>query len=435
MNEIQAVGVEATEYPSADGAPSSPARSERPWIFGFLIAPSAATANGVIQGGVLAYLLSLQHIGSGEQSKLLALASMPTWLYFVWSPVTDFFIKRRSWLMVGAVLAGFLMNLAFHQPHLTSPVSVTLIFLSAALSQLVVSSCGGMLAGLHSDVTKSAASGFYQAGSLGFGALAAWLLVLMSSRCSPGTLGWLANAVIALPAVAAIWAPDQSGFGEGSFGESLKRVGVEFKATFFNLRAIPYLLCMLYPGASGSAIGLLPGVASQYHVSGDFVAWTNGVGGALMTAAGAVCIAAVVKLLDKTGRHPGAPIFYMGVALLNCLPLGLLWLGGETRMVYVIGSLTYLFTIGACYTVFTMVILEFLGQAGKSGATRYSLTNGLGNIPVVYMLRVDGWGGDHFGARGLSGAEFVVGGTGILLLLAFLLIWRRLGPQAAPVVA
>jgi PAT family beta-lactamase induction signal transducer AmpG len=35
---------------------------------------------------------------------------------------------------------------------------------------------------------------------------------------------------------------------------------------------------------------------------------------------------------------------------------------------------------------------------------------------------VDGWGGDHWGGRGLAGAEAVVGSAGALALLICLLI-------------
>jgi hypothetical protein len=52
-----------------------------------MIAPTGALANGVVQGGALAYLLSVQGIGSGGQSPLIVLG-IPTCLYFVWSPIT-----------------------------------------------------------------------------------------------------------------------------------------------------------------------------------------------------------------------------------------------------------------------------------------------------------------------------------------------------------
>ncbi len=55
----------------------APAR-DRAWIFSFLIAPSGVLGNGVIHGGVLGYLLSLQGVASGTQAHLICLLSLPT---------------------------------------------------------------------------------------------------------------------------------------------------------------------------------------------------------------------------------------------------------------------------------------------------------------------------------------------------------------------
>jgi PAT family beta-lactamase induction signal transducer AmpG len=82
---------------------------ERAWIFGFLIAPSAVAMNGIIQGGVLTYLLSVQGVGSGMKSHLIGLLALPTSLYFLWSPLADFFVRRRTWLLAGGMFAAALM--------------------------------------------------------------------------------------------------------------------------------------------------------------------------------------------------------------------------------------------------------------------------------------------------------------------------------------
>src|SRR6202012_5749727 len=106
------------------GKETASAGKDRPWLFALMIAPTGALANGVVQGGALAYLLSTQGIGSGGQSHLIALLGIPTWLYFVWSPITDFFVKRRTWLLIGGLGSGGLIVSAFHEPHLTSRSAV-----------------------------------------------------------------------------------------------------------------------------------------------------------------------------------------------------------------------------------------------------------------------------------------------------------------------
>jgi PAT family beta-lactamase induction signal transducer AmpG len=416
MNEIEAVGAEAALIAPRDTV--TPGRSERPWIFGFLIAPSAVVANGVIQGGVLAFLLSQQGIGSKVQSHLVALLALPTMFYFLWSPITDFFVKRRTWLLVGSLLSAVLMALGFHQKDLTSRNALLLILFSACLSQLVVSSCGGMMGALRSERTKRVAGSFYQAGSMGLGALSVSVLIYISPRVSHDMLGLAAAALIVLPSLFALAAPQQDEIATGSFGHTMHMVGVEFKATFIRWDAIPYTLCMLFPIATGALVALIPGVAKTYGVNGDNVAWVNGLLGGLLTAAGSLVGAAI------PARIP-APVIYLIVGIVNAATLAVLWLGPVTPATYYVGVLLYLFTVGTAYALFTAVVLEFLGNSGKSGCGRYSIINSIGNIPVIYMVALDGWGADRWGTRALTGTECVVGGLGAALLLSYFLLRKK----------
>ena len=391
--------------------------NESGWIFGLLIAPYGVLLQGIVQGGVLGYLLSREGAGSATQAHLIGLLSLPSSLYFLWSPITDFFVRRRTWLLGSALLAAFLTWLGFTQPRLSSSGAVGLMFLGACCSQLIVSSAGGMMGALQSERARRIASSLLQAGAMGFGALSAWVLIYISPRVSHESLALVVAALIGAPALVAFAAPRQMQISEGTFRATMRRVWGEFKVTFFRWDALPYTACMTFPIGTGAAIGLLPGVALQYGVNGDQVAWINGLLGGLLIAAGA----GAMSLIRSRIR---VPVLYMIVALVNCLCLSVLWLGPMHQATYYAGTLLYLFTVGCCYAMFTAVVLEFLGDSGKSGSTRYSIINSLGNIPVLYMLQVDGWGGEHWGGRGVAGAEALVGAIGALVLLAWLLIRR-----------
>ena len=189
MNEIETVGAESVSSVQPQSGVVAK-ENTRPWLYAFLIGPSAVVANGVIQGGVLAYLLNLQGVGSKGQSHLIDLLALPTSLYFLWSPITDFFVRRRTWLLIGGPLAAILMAAGFHQKNLTSSGAAVLMLLSACFSQLAVSSCGGMMGAMTWERPRRVASSFYQAGSMGFGALAAWMLIKLSSfRSGAGCVG------------------------------------------------------------------------------------------------------------------------------------------------------------------------------------------------------------------------------------------------------
>lgn len=414
MNEIEAVGAEAVIGSTPD---SSVNWRERPWLYSLLIAPSAVTANGVIQGGVLAYMLSQRGVGSGQQSRLIFLLSLPTMIYFLWSPLTDFLVRRRTWLLVGGVSAGILMAASLAQANLQSRLTLTLMLMATCCSQLVVSSCGGMMGTIRGESTRRTAGSFYQGGGLGFGALAVFWLVPLSDTGKRGLLGLAAGALIAIPALLAFASPTQESVGGETLSVTLLRMKREFLETFGRWAAIPYILCMLFPMNSGGAVGLITGVAKNYGVDGAHVAWMNGIGGAVLMGAGSLAAA----LIPARTR---APVVYMVIGLVNAATLGITWLGPMHPSTYYLGVTLYLFTTGAGYAYFTAVLLEFMGQSGKSGSGRYSIINSLGNVPVLYMIRLDGWGGDKWGPRGLSGTEAVISAVGAAILLVYFLARR-----------
>ncbi len=316
------------------------------------------------------------------------------------------------------MLAGALMALGFHQVSLTSNRAKLLMLASACLSQLVVSSCGGMMGALRVERSKRVASGFYQAGSLGFGALSVSVLLWLSSRASRDALGLAAFAMIAGPALLALFAPRQDEIATGSFARTMQNIWLEFKTTFFRWEAIPYTLCMLFPMASGAAISLIPGIATSYGLNGDSVAWMNGLLGAVLMGAGSMAATLVPPRVS-------APVAYLTAGVVNALTLTVLWLGPMQPSTYLLGATLYLLTVGFAYGLFTAVVLEFLGASGKSGSGRYSIINSLGNIPVLYMIRLDGWGGDRFGPRGLSATECVLGSVGGAALLSYFLLRKK----------
>jgi MFS family permease len=187
-----------------------------------------------------------------------------------------------------------------------------------------------------------------------------------------------------------------------SFGllPTLRILGSECKSTFLRRDAIPYLLFLLLPAGTGSAIGLLPGIAQSYGISGDQVAWMNGLLGALAIAAGSM----VTALLPA---HWPISRLALIIYIVNALFLAAMAFGPMRSWNYLVGTILYFFTTGCCYSIATAVILEFLGASGKSGSGRYSVINGIINIPVLLMISIDGWGAAMWGARGLPAIECV----------------------------
>lgn len=397
------------------GAP--PASNERPWLFNFLIAPMAVLSMGLVDGA-LSFLLRREGVDPARGASIIALVTLPHAIYFLWGPVSDFWLSRRNWLMLAAVAAAVAELAAFHQARLGSPLSVGLLFLSMCFGGLVVAACGGMMGALRSQRSRRRASSFYQSGSLAFGGTAVFLLVSLAGRVPLAALGWIVAVMIVLPALFAFAAPRQPEIKTHSARESTARIWREFRSTFLRWEAIPYTLLITFPMCSGAMLGLLPGLAADYGVTGVQVAWMNGLAGALLTAAGAVT-ASLIPV-----RIP-APVAYLLSGLLNAATLAVLALGPLRPAVYFTSTVLFLFSIGICYAMFTAVALEFLGSSGKSGSSRYAIINSIGNLPVAYMAFLDGRSYAHWGPRAMPAADAVLSTVGATLLLAHFVISRR----------
>jgi MFS transporter, PAT family, beta-lactamase induction signal transducer AmpG len=399
-----------SKEPAQVGKSAASGAHERPWLFGFLIAPDAVISVGLV-GGALTFLLRNEGVDPARAASISALIALPHAIYFLWGPITDFWMRRRTWLMAAAATAAAALLTAFHQPTLATRWAIGLLLASACFGVVVPAACGGMMGALASETNKRRASSAYQSGSLAIGAVAVFVLVSFGGRFTLGRLGWIVAAMIFLPSLFALAAPAQAMISEHTPRETAVRIWHEFKSTFLRWKALPYALLIASPCASGAMIGLLPELARDYGVNGAQVAWINGLGGALLTTAGALA-ASLIPIRVR------APIAFMAAGLVNAATLALLSLGPQRPAVYLACTVPFLFTIGAGYALFTGVALEFLGGSGKSGSSRYAIINSLGNVPVVYMTWLDGRGYAHWGPRGMSGIDALVSAAAVSLLLA-----------------
>jgi len=409
------------ELPVVTPGVTPAARQERPWLFSLLIAPDAVISLGLIGGG-LSYLLRLRGVDPGRSASIIALLSLPHAIYFLWGPITDFWLRRRTWLIAAAAAAAATLLVAFRQPRLASSAAIGLMFVGACFGVMVPAACGGMMGTLTTEVNRRRAGSAYQTGSLAIGAIAVFALVSLSACFSIFSLGLLLAAIILIPSLFALAAPPQVLIADHRFRAVRARLKREFEETFWRWQAIPYTLLVTAPFCSGALIGLLPGLAADYGVSGQQVAWINGIAGALLTAAGAWAAAFIPVRIRASIAFPIAGLVNAGAA-------AVLALGPQRPAVYFAGTVLFLFTIGAGYALFTGVSLEFLGGSGKSGSTRYAIINSLGNLPVAYMSWIDGRAYARWGPRAMPAADAILAAIGASLLLAHFVVSRRRKPS------
>ena len=403
-------------------APHAGRRVPPPWLF-LLLALPHGVFTGAIIGLVLSFVLRRQGHDLYGIANEIALLGIPPVLYFLWSPLADFWISRKHWYLLAACLAAAGAAAAFSFPDLSGPIPVALLFAATCAIMITSASYGGMAAALVPEEQKSRVSSMIQVGNLGGGALGSGGLLLLAEHSSPVMLGLVGAAAVLLPALAVLAVdappPQRAGDQAGPVAQ-IACMWSEFKTTFLRWSSLPSLLLLMSPLASGGAIGLLSGLAIDYRVSGTEVAWLNGIAGALLTAAGALLVALVPKRADPR-------LTYVFFGLVNAASMGILCLGPTNPTTYLMGTVLYLISVGAGFANFTAIVLQVIGDAGASACSRYAIAVGLGNAPVAYMAAVDGLGAKWWGTRGLSGMDMTVSALFGALFLVYYWFWLKPG--------
>ena len=91
---------------------------------------------------------------------------------------------------------------------------------------------------------------------------------------------------------------------------------------------------------------------------------------------------------------------YAGAGLTNALAVFVL-LSASRPSVYLSGTVLYMITEGFCWARFSALTVEIVGVETRDASTLYSVLSAAGTIPLLYMIRLDGFGFSKFGTHGL----------------------------------
>jgi PAT family beta-lactamase induction signal transducer AmpG len=353
----------------------------------------------------------VDQIGSIESLVLLPMA-----LYFLWSPLVDFGLRRRTWMvLLAAVSAGMLaaaILLLVHHPQLATAMLVA----GFAVNLLTTSCAGALIALTQNDAGRAKAAAWMQGGGLAAQALGGALLLYLSRRLPTPATAICAAALASLPALIALTIGEQQPqSSRHDLWQTCKTMASEIRSTLFAKKAIAALLLLVSPVGTAAAQSLFAAMAREYSVGEQGVLLLNGILGGVLTMAGAFAAVIVPAHWDRRIAYPAAGLL--------CACSGIfLAVAPMTPWAYFTGVALYMFSSGACYAFFLGVVMLALGEAGKSASSRYTILVSLGNLPVVYMTRIEGWGYGQFGAKAVPALD----AAGNLLVAIAATIWIAL---------
>ena len=389
----------------------------------FLIVPFGA------MGGYLSVAIGYQLTQAGvsveEVAALVAFSYIPQTWKFLWAPVADTTLSRKTWYVLAGLVSavGIFVTGAVPADERSLPLLYAAVLVSnVAVTFLAMASESLMIYNTPPEL-HGRAGGWFQAGNLGGNGLGGGAgLWLAQTLPEP----WMAGAALALACAlcgAALWfVPEPPPMARaGHYGRMLVAVLKDLWQVARARAGILALLICFLPIGSGAASNLWAAVADDWHASANTVALATGVFSGIVSALG--CLAGGYGS-DRIDRKTA----YVLYGLLMAMCTVAMAIAPRTEAMYVVFTLMYAFIQGLTYAGFTAVVLETIGLG--AAATKFNVYASLSNMPIAYMTLVDGWAHTRWGAGGLLNVEAAIGVLGIVVFVAVAMALPR---RALPV--
>ena len=405
--------------------PAHLARHAHPVVFALLILPFGAMSGYLTVA--IAYLLSQAGLSVEQIAELVAVSFIPQTWKFLWAPVADTTLTRKTWYLIGAVISalGIYATGAIPADSGSLPLLYAVVLVSNfAVTFLAMSVESLMIYDTPKD-QKGRASGWFQAGNLGGGGLGGGAGLWMAQTFSAP---WIAGAVLAIAcllcAVALRYVPEPPRTRHA--GHFVRNVGAAivdlWSVTRTRAGALALLICFL-PIGTGAASGLWSAVADDWSASAGTVVLVTGVFSGIVSAVGCLVGGYCADRIDRKTAYA----FY---GALLCLCAVAMALAPRTENMYIVFTTVYSFIGGLSYAGFSAVVLEAIGLG--AAATKYNLFASLSNMPIAYMIVVDGWAHTRWGAGGMLNTEAGIGVLGIVAFFAVAAVAARRSSRVSP---
>ena len=366
---------------------------------------------GIITGYIgvaVAYFLAQAGVSTEQIAGLLALGFIPQTWKFLWAPIVDTTLGQRKWYVLAASICGVgTLAISVIPPQASFLLLLTAVMLVTYVAgTLLCMSVESLMAYATPDNQKGRAGGWLQTGNLGGsgvgGGAGLWLALHTDKIVAGSLLGGV--CLLCALALGLVHEPPRVRWQDGFVPELANVLRDLWQVARSRLGFLAFLIFFL-PIGTGAAGGLFSTIANDWYASGDTVALVNGVLGGLAAAAG--CITGGY-LCDRMDRKMAYGLYGM----LQAFAAIAMAIAPRTESMFVLFTLTYGLINGLAYAGFTAVTLEAMGLG--AAATKYTLFASLSNVPIGYMIFVDGWVQTHWGSGAMLCAEAAICLTSLL---------------------
>jgi PAT family beta-lactamase induction signal transducer AmpG len=401
-----------------------------PWLFGITNIPFGVA--GGYTSVAVPFVLAKAGVPMTTVGGISAAMLIPLSWQFLWAPVLDVGLRRRTWLLIFSGL-GALMLAASLLLSLPSQLGLfeVLCVLGQGLTGLVSACNGALVATQVPQALHGRASGWLNAANLGGNAIGGGLVIGAMDAWSPAVAALALCLLTFLPAFAVLWLVEDARprrHPGAVFCGMLRDVWQTASAR----RGWTGILFCLAPVSTPALLDLFSAVGEDYHAPASTVEFSMGYGSGLLTALGALLGGRLLDRLDKRRAYvlSGVAIAVVDIAMA---------FAPRTEFTYIAGTAAYSLVAGLCFAAFTAMVLEIIGKVDRSAATQYTLFDAAGNLATSYLAWMDGHGYDLFkqhqwpGTSGLllTDAGMNLAGAIGLLMMMWLVFGRRRHTEAS----
>ena len=391
-------------------------RLPRPWHFFFLVLPYGVSFGFV--SVALPYVARERGIGVEAIGGVVAAAFAPHAWKFLWAPIVDTTLSRKTWYVVALVLIALGTFASMAMPITRSSLgALTAVVVASQIGlTLLYMACEGTLGRAVPAERKSTAAAWLQAGTfLGLGVGGGVAIELVTRLPGPA-----AGASLGLALLACAWpllafdepAPDEARSVVAAL-RGLARDLWNLLRSRAGLVAVVLALSSVGSGAAGALFGAL---ADDWHASRGVVELTNGWLGGIVSALGAGAGGWLVQRMDRKKA-------YMLGGALTALTACAMALAPHGPYAYAAFNLVYQAFTGMAYAAFAAFAFETVGK--NAVATKYNILASLVNASIVYKTRLDSGAHGRWGGSGVLLTDAAITAVGIAVLLAVVALTRR----------
>ena len=376
---------------------------------------------------VLPQLMAADHVPEGRIAAITAIAFSPNFWSVLVAPMLDVRFSRRWYATVLAALAGLSVTAALLtlQHHLLLELAMGVNTFSVVLSS---SALGGWLSGVVNHDDKNLLSKWMNialvSGTGISSVLGGELVRLLPIQIAALLLG----ALVFLPASIFLLIP-APGPDRRLASESFSQFNREVLSLFRRREIVVVLLLFLVPCSTFALPNLLGGLGADFHASARLISLSGGIGAFFPGILGCAVFPFIARRIPLRFFYLAngilGSIFTLSLIVLPHVPLTFgLALFGE----FLFQAVAFSIQIG--------IVFEAIGRDNPLAATTFSFLTAATNIPVTYVLLMDGRSYAAGGIRGIFLTDAAIGiGTCILAGLLLARFDRRRSDVSPPLEA